>query len=145
MDKNVELLEYIYQDADMGVKSLTNLINAINNKGNKIKKLVEEKLKGYEEILKKSKKLLKDYQAEPKSKGLKADLGSLMGIKMELMKDNSDARIADMIIKGFTMGIIDAEKRIDKYKKEVDRKVLNIAKEIKEFQEQGIKDLKAYL
>ena len=34
---------------------------------------------------------------------------------------------------------------IDKYKKEVDRKVLNIAKEIKEFQEQGIKDLKAYL
>ena len=84
MDKNVELLEYIYQDADMGVKSLTNLINAINNKDNKIKKLVEEKLKGYEEILKKSKKLLKDYQAEPKSKGLKADLGSLMGIKMEL-------------------------------------------------------------
>ena len=145
MDKNVELLEYIYQDADMGVKSLTNLINAINNKDNKIKKLVEEKLKGYEEILKKSKKLLKDYQAEPKSKGLKADLGSLMGIKMELMKDNSDARIADMIIKGFTMGIIDAKKRIDKYKKEVDRKVLNIAKEIKEFQEQGIKDLKAYL
>ena len=63
MDKNVELLEYIYQDADMGVKSLTNLINTINNKDNKIKKLVEEKLKGYEDILKKSKKLLKDYQA----------------------------------------------------------------------------------
>ena len=52
MNENEELLEYIYQTADMGTKSLTDLLNDINDKDNKIKKLISEQLKGYEKYLK---------------------------------------------------------------------------------------------
>ena len=33
---NTEMLEYIYQNASMGVKSCTNLIKILNDKDNKI-------------------------------------------------------------------------------------------------------------
>ena len=76
MDENNELLMYIYQNCDMGVKSCTTLINILNGKDNKIKKIVEGELKGYENYLKKAEKLLKKYKIEPKDKGIMADIMS---------------------------------------------------------------------
>ena len=35
---------------------------------------------------------------------------------MEVLKDNSDSRIAGMLIQGLTMGVINITKNIDKYK-----------------------------
>ena len=37
--------------------------------------------------------------------GIITKIGSDMGIKMETIKDNSDAAIASMLIEGFTMGV----------------------------------------
>ena len=145
MNKNAELLEYIYQNADMGSKSLTNLLNTINGKDNKIKKIIEDELKEYERFLKDSKKLMKNYKVEVKSKGIMADIGSFMGIKMEMFKDNSDARIADMLTKGLTMGKIDITKKIKNYDKVADKEVIDLAKKILEFNENSINALKSYL
>jgi hypothetical protein len=145
MNENSELLEYLYQDADMGVKSLTTLINTINGKDNKIKKIVEGELKGYENYLKEIKKILKKKKVEPQSKGMMAEISSWMGIKMEMLKDNSDARIADMLTKGFTMGVVDLTKRIDKYKKDADKDILNLAKKMLNFSNENIELLKPYL
>ena len=55
MDENLELLEYIYKNAEMGAFSLTTLIDLLNGKENKIKKTVEEEIKGYLTEMKKSK------------------------------------------------------------------------------------------
>ena len=115
MNENNEMLLYIYENANMGVKSTTNLINILNGKDNKIKKIVEGELKGYENFVKKSEKLLKKYKVERKEKGVIADIMSSMSMKMEMMKDNSDARVADMLVKGFTMGNVDISKRIDRF------------------------------
>ncbi len=145
MNKNAELLEYIYQNADMGSKSLTNLLNTINGKDNKIKKIIEDELKEYERFLKDSKKLMKNYKVEVKSKGIMAGIGSFMGIKMEMFKDNSDARIADMLTKGLTMGQIDITKKIKNYEKVADKEVIDLAKKILEFNENSINALKSYL
>ena len=145
MDENKELLEYIYQNIDMGIKALNNLINAINDKDNKIKKIIEGEIKGYENYLKECKKIMKKYKIEPKSKGIMADIGNYLGTKMEMMKDNSDARIADMLTKGFTMGVVDITKRIDNYKGDADKDILNLAKKLLKFSEENIDFLKPYL
>jgi len=145
MDENKELLEYIYQNIDMGIKALNNLINTINGKDNKIKKIIEGEIKGYENYLKECKKIMKKYKIEPKSKGIMADIGNWMGTKMEMMKDNSDARIADMLTKGFTMGVVDITKRIDNYKGDADKDILKLAKKLLKFSEENIDFLKPYL
>ena len=145
MNENNELLLYIYENADMGVKSTTTLIRTINGKDNKIKKVLEGELKGYENFLKKSEKLLKKYKVEKKTKGIMADMGSFMGIKMEMLKDNSDARVADMLTKGFTMGNIDITKKIDMYKDDAEKDIIDLAKELLEFGKANIEYLKPYL
>ena len=146
MNENNELLTYIYQNAKMGVTSCTNLIKLLNGKDNKIKKIVEGELKGYEEFVKKSEKLLKKNKIEePKEKGMMADLMSKMGMNMEMMKDNSDARIADMLTKGFTMGNIDITKKIDRFEGDADKEILNLAKELLDFGKKNIELLKPYL
>ncbi len=145
MDENLELLEYIYQTADMGVKSLTNLLNDIKDKDNKIKKIVSDELKGYEKYLKESKTLLKKYDTKPKDKGIMADMMSKMGIKKEVKKDNSDVAIADMLVQGFTMGNLEMQKRIDNFAGKADKKIINLANELLKFGEKEIKNLKPYL
>lgn len=145
MNANTEILEYIYKDANMGAESITTLIKTLQSKDNKIKPVLEEELKKYEEYIKKSEKQLKKLKVELKEFSTMAKMSSLMGIKMEMLKDNSDARIADMLIKGLTMGTIDMNKRIDNYEKIVDKDVLKLAKEFKSFQEDSIEKLKVYL
>ena len=145
MNENTEILEYIYKDAQMGAESVTNLIKAIQNKDNKIKPVVEEQLKKYEAFIKRSEKILKKLKVELKEYNAMAKMSSWMGIKMEMLKDNSDARIADMLIKGLTMGTIDMNKKIDNYEKIIDKDVLKIAKDFRSFQEDSIEKLKVYL
>lgn len=145
MNENNELLLYIYENASMGVKSTTTLIRTINNKDNKIKKILEDELKKYESFVKDSEKLLKKYKVEKKEKGFIADISSYMGIKMEMLKDNSDARVADMLTKGFTMGNLDITKKIDMYEKDADKDILNLAKKLLDFGEYNIELLKPYL
>lgn len=145
MNENNELLLYIYENASMGVKSTTNLIKIINNKDNKIKKILEGELKGYENFVKDSEKLLKKYKVKGKEPSIMADLSSSMGMKMEMMKDNSDSRVADMLTKGFTMGNIDIAKKIDRYEKDADKEIIELAKRLLKFGEANIEILKPYL
>lgn len=145
MKTDNELLLYIYQDCDMASANLTTLINTINNKDNKIKKVVEDLLKQYEMFLKESEKQLKKQDVKPKNKGIMASMGSFIGIKKELAVDNSDARIADMLIKGLTMGTLDMQKKIDNFENDISKKVSSLAKEFLKFQEESINLLKNYL
>ena len=145
MDENTELLLYIYQNAKMGVNSCTELIRILNSKDNKIKMVVEGELKGYENFVKKSEKLMRDFNITPKDKGVISNIMSKMGIDMEMMKDNSDARIADMLTKGFTMGDVDIGKKIDRYEGDCDKEIIKLAKELLEFGKANIEFLKPYL
>ena len=145
MDENNELLMYIYKNADMGVKSTTKLIRLLNTRDNKIKNVVEGELKGYENFLKKSKALLKKHNTNPKGSSVIAEISSSIAMDMEFMKDNSDAKIADILIRGFTMGNIEIDKKIEKFKEDADKDILKIAKDLKKFGEINIELLKPYL
>ncbi len=145
MDENLELLEYIYKDSDMSVVTLEKLLQELNDKDNKIKKKTEEILKSYEDFLSKSKKLLNKFDSPLEENSYIAKMGAKMGIKKEVKSDNSDVAIADMLIKGISMGSIDIEKRITNYKEVVNKKYLDFASEFLKFQQKTIEDLKTFL
>lgn len=145
MNENNELLEYIYQTAEMGVFSTTKLIEDINGKENKIKKVIEGILKGYENFLKDSKKMLEKKKTEIKKNSTFSKMGASMGIKKEVKEDNSDAAIAHMMIEGLTMGTVDISSKIKNYEREADKDILALAKKFLKFQEESIEFLKKYL
>lgn len=145
MDENIELLTYLYQDADMALDNLTMLINKINKKDNKIKKVIEGLIKGYENYLTKVKNYIKENNYDIQPKPLISKMGAYFGINMEVMKDNSDSRLADMLIQGLTMGVLNVSKKIDTFKGDADKEIIKLGKEFKDFQQKSIDKLKVYL
>lgn len=145
MKEKNELLMHIYQTCDMGVKSTTKLIDLLKSKDNKIKKLLEDELKEYEKYLTKSEKLLKKNKVDPEGISMMAEMMSKMDMKMEVKKDNSDSNIAGILTEGFTMGIINMNKKIEAYKDDCDNSIIELANDIVKFQEKEIKNLKDYL
>lgn len=145
MNENMELLNFVYENAEMGVHTLNNLSDILRNKDNKIKGLIEDELKEYNSFLKEAEKLLKKNKIEPKKTNLMAKISSKMGIAMETMKDNSDPAIASMVIEGLTMGIVEMETKIENYKKLVDKKVLKLSTKFLKFQEKEIEKLKTFM
>ena len=145
MNENNELLVYIYKNAEMGTLSCTNLIRELNGKDNKIKKAVEDILKEYEKYQEDSENLIDKYSYEIEENSKMTKMGSKMGIKMEVIKDNSDSAIAKMLIEGLTMGVVDISSKIERYKSSADKKIIKLAKDYLRFQEDAIEELKVYL
>ena len=145
MNENMELLNFVYENAEMGVHTLNNLSDILRKKDNKIKGLIEDELKEYNNFLKESEKLLKKNKLGYKKTNLMSKISSKMGIAMETMKDNSDPAIASMVIEGLTMGIVEMETKIESYKKIVDNKILKLSNKFLKFQEEEIEKLKTFM
>ena len=145
MDENIELLEYIYKNAEMGVFTMTELLKDLKEKENKIKPVIEKELKEYEKYLKLSKKYLKKYDVPLNKNGMMTKMMSSMGIKKETITDNSDSAIAHMIIEGATMGVVDIESKVKNYKNTAERKIINLGKDYLATLECQIEELKKYL
>ena len=145
MNENNELLEYMYQDSEMAKYTLEKLINELKGKDNKIIKTLEDILKKYEDYYKNLKKELKKENVKPKESSIFSKIGASMGIKKEVISDNSDSSIADMLIKGISMGTLDMEKKISQYDKIANKKTIDLAKKFLIFQQDTINNLKIYL
>lgn len=145
MNENIELLEHIYKDAEMSVFTLSDLLDKLKDKDNKIKGSIEDILHTYESFLRKSKEQLDAAGVKLSKNGMMAKMGASMGIKKEVQADNSDSSMADMLIKGISIGSIDMEKKLKDYEKEVDSKELKLAQEFFKFQQNSMEKLKKYL
>ena len=146
MDESLEIVNHIYKDSEMAISTLTKLSNTLEKKDNKIKDTVEDIINGYERYFKDAKKILNKNNCKKEKNGLVSKVMANIGIDKEVRDDNSDSAMADMLIKGVSMGSIDLEKKLAKYKdKKIDDKVLELANDFKDFQDDIIKKLKEYL
>ena len=145
MNEKIEFLTYLHKTAEMGVQSTCELLSILNDKENKIKVLVDKELKEYETSLQKIEKVMKNFDIPIPSAGIMAKAGNYMGMHMELMSDNSDAKVADMLIQGYTMGVLEVTKRLKKFKNYIDKEDKKLADELLDFQNHNIKELQKYL
>jgi len=145
METKNELVLHIYNSSQMGINSLKNLLTELKDKENKLKKPIEDELKEYEKFYKESEKILEKAGVDLKDSSIMSKMMSKMGIKKEVMNDNSDAKIAQVLTQGLTMGVVEITSKIDTYKDIVDKKHLNLANKYLEFQKNSIENLKPYL
>lgn len=143
MNGDKELIAYMQESIDMGIEVLETLAKNLESTDNKIKSNVLKSLESYKEF---QKKCTSYSDGELVKKGnLISVIMAKMGTKSEFMKDNSDSKIADTLIQGYNMGIIDITKKMKKYKGEISKDVLKLANEYKEMQEKAIRDVKGFL
>lgn len=144
MKDDLEIIKQIYKDADMSIASLTTLLSDLEDKDNKIKGTIKNIKEGYQRYKDMAQKILKKEKVELESNSFMTKMMANMGIKKEVKSDNSDASIADMLIKGILMGETDIDKKLKSFEK-IDKKVEKMATDFKEFQEDNIKALKEHL
>ena len=145
MKETNELLLHIYKDCDMSVTTLTELLDDLKEKDNKIKGVVEDLLKEYQSFLNQAKECLEKENIPLETEGIMTKMMANMGVSKEVKSDNSDSSIADLLIKGISMGSIDMEKKLEDYKKEVEKEDLKVAKDFLKFQQKAIDKLKKFL
>lgn len=114
MNDNIELLNFIYKNAKMGVIGINNIIENIKNK--KLLKVIYEQRNDYYDICTKSIKLLSEYNSEKEDISKMAELMTYMDAKMKLMKDSSTSNIAQLMMEGNNKGIVEITQKIHKYR-----------------------------
>ena len=94
----------VYKNAHIALQSISDLIPSVND--DEIKSELKEQYEGYEKIIGEISSYMKENNIEPKDINplKKAMLWS--SIKMKTMFDNSKNQIAEMMVKGTSMGII---------------------------------------
>lgn len=142
MDNSIRLLEFIYKNAKMGSTSIEDLID-VNEDFRFRDELVHEK-ETYDAFVKKVIKVMNDMGKEVKDLSYFSELQSYLMIKMETIKDKSVEHLAGMMMQGSTMGIVQITKKIRDYK-DSDKRVVDLAKELLEIEEQNFYELKKYL
>ena len=145
MNEKLELYKHIYQDAEMSCYTLKKLQKDLKDKDNKIKGILEDIYKEYEVYKKKSKNFIKKNKGSIEKNSLMSKMMANMGIKKEVISDNSDSSMADLLIQGVSMGSINMEKKISDYKDALNDEDLAFANEFLSFQQFTIDKLKKYL
>lgn len=143
MSADAEMLNFIYQNSQMGVETLNQLIPMIDNEA--FKKRIEAQLREYEQIHQEAKKLLNRHGYDEKGIGALEKIMAYLMIDMKTLMDKSSSHIAEMLIQGSNMGIIDAVKRIKQYEKDAEKEVTALMKRLLKFEENNVERLKEAL
>lgn len=142
MDGNTELLNYIYQNSQMGVETLKQLIEIAED--NDFKKHLHSQLNEYKSLNRTALQKLKELGHEEKGIGGMAKISTYMTISMKTLMNKSPCHISEMLIQGSTMGIIDATKNIQKYN-DADKQILQLADKLLKTEQNNIEQLKLFL
>ena len=140
MSADAEMLNFVYQNSQMGVETLNQLLPMIDNEA--FKKRIEAQLKEYKQIHEEAKELLNRHGYDEKGIGAREKIMTYLMIDMKTLMDKSSSHIAEMLIQGSNMGIIDAVKRINQYEKEAEKEVTALMKRLLKFEENNVERLK---
>ena len=142
MNNNLEFLNFISKNAEMGFTSIKDLIDIVEDE--EFKEIIKKQQEKYEEIYNEASELINKYDEEQKGVNPMEKFTSYIMIKMNLLADKSTNHIAEMMIKGSNMGIIDIRKKLNSYD-EIDKKVNHLGEKLLETEENNIEQLKPFL
>ena len=148
MEANVEMLNYISQNAEMGVTSITKLLDVCEGKDqctSEFRKLMESQLNDYRDIYKTSEKLLNERDKEPKGIGAFREASTYCMINMKTMMNKTPGHISEMLMQGSVMGISQITKKLDEYKDFVDKDVYSLGEKLLKVEDRNLADCRKFL
>ncbi|HHZ01961.1 MAG TPA: hypothetical protein GX396_03325 [Tissierellia bacterium] len=138
----VDLLSEIYRGAKMGVETINNLLTKVND--NKVYDELKYQQRTYEEIANEAYLELEKRTKEIKDISLMSKISAKMSVGINTMINNSPSHVADMMIKGSTMGITSLTKNLNSYVN-VDEDIKSLAERFMKIEQDNIERLKRFL
>ena len=142
MNSNMEFLNYIYQNAEMGKNTISQLIGMVED--TYFKQRLESQLKEYNEIFDLSNNKIELFQKETKGIGAFSKLSTYLMINFNTITNKTPSHIAEMIIQGSTMGIVDITKKLNEYSA-ADKDIVALADRLLKLEQQNVDEMKKFL
>ncbi len=142
MNGNAELLNFIYQNSQMGVETINQLIGIVEDEN--FKRHLNSQLNEYREIHTTAKSLLNQNGYDEKGISAFDKIKTYLMINMQTMTDKTPSHISEMLIIGSNMGVIDAIKNIKRYR-EAESEIVGLMEKLLRFEENNIQQLKSFL
>jgi len=142
MENNIEFLSYIYENAEMGVIGINNIITEIKNKD--FLKTIKEQERDYRQIAESARSLLSEYSSNEPEVPTMAKVMTYLDAKRKTILDKTSTNMAKMMMDGNNKGIIEIEEKLNNYP-HVDKKIITLAKKLLYTEKRNIENLKKYL
>ena len=143
MDENeMNVLDELNKGACMGMDAIHFILDKVEDE--QLKQVLNNQYKKYEDISNQICKLYPKYSdKEPHETNAVNKVLTWYGVEMKTLMDNSSSKIAELLLQGTNMGIIEERKILNN--KELDSKVHKIAQEYVDMQEDALEKLKEFL
>lgn len=142
MEGNIELLNYIYQNAEMGKVTIGQLIDIAEEQS--FKHSLQSQFREYNEIFDMADNKIKEFQEKSKGIGAMTKLKTYIMINMNTIKDKTASHIAEMMIQGSSMGIVDITKKLKEYNN-AEPDIIELGNRLLKFEQQNIEEMKTFL
>ena len=140
----LSLLEAMYKNVKMGADSIIDIMPKVTDES--MRQELTSELERYEKFSREIETLVLDMGEEAKDQGILAKIGTKMSVAMNTMVDASTSHIAEMMIKGGTMGITDATRLLREYEStSCSEEALSITRRIIKYEEETVERLKRFL
>lgn len=143
MDENeMNVLDELNKGACMGMDAIHFILDKVEDE--QLKQVLNNQYKKYEDISNQICELYPKYSdKEPHETNAVNKVLTWYGVEMKTLMDNSSSKIAELLLQGTNMGIIEGRKILNN--KELDSKVHKIAQEYVDMQEDAVEKLKGFL
>lgn len=144
MEKNTNLyvLNELHKGAKMGMDSISYVSEKVSEPN--FRDNLSFQYTQYGDILDSINEIYKKYGDIPKDDNPMTRAMSWTGIQMNTMTDKSNSHIADMLIQGTTMGIIEGKKLLNQ-NPDIDQEVRQVLDTFVKMQENNVEKLKTFL
>ena len=142
MNETIQLLQDVVRNARSGETAAEQLLDKVQDPQMRGELSVERER--YREAAREAEQALERSGGKPEPVGLMAKAGMWLGTQMNTLTDTSNAHIAEMVIQGATMGVIEMTKAKNSYP-DADGDVAGIASRFIVMQNDIIDRQKTYL
>jgi len=140
--QEVNVLDELNKGACMGMDAIDFIMDKVEDKG--LKKEIDREYQEYKKIVDEIKELYPEYsEKEPHETSTMNKVMTWYGIEMKTMKDDSTSKIAELLMQGVNMGIIEGRRLLNH--KSTDENINRLVKEYVDMQEHAVEELKKYL
>lgn len=143
MKENINALDEINKGSSMGMDAIKFVLDKVED--DNFKKVIETEYDKYKKMSKRINELYGKYNEddEPHETNALTKMMTWYGINMKTLTDKSNSKIAELLMQGTNMGIIEGRKILNN--KEISKEVRNLVSEYVTMQEESIEILKKYL
>ena len=142
MTQDMALLNFVYQNAEMGKETIPKLAKMVEN--TEFRRVIESQLSEYQTIYNTAEEKIKKSNQEARGVGAMEKISAYTMLNLNTLLDKSSSHIAEMMMQGSNMGIIDITKKLRECP-DAEPDTIRLAQKLLKTEEHNLEEVKEFL